>query len=50
MNKIDCTKVELLNILITIEGALKDSKGMVLAVEKGTSLLKESLIRRKRNP
>ena len=34
MNKIDSTLLKLLNMLATAEGTLKDSKGMVLAMER----------------
>ena len=33
MNKIDATLPELLNMLVTAEGILKSSRGIVLAVE-----------------
>ncbi|OAY68753.1 hypothetical protein ACMD2_23782 [Ananas comosus] len=42
MNKIDCTNAELLNMLITIEGTLKSSKGSVLAVERASSSKRKS--------
>ena len=37
MNKTDSTLSELINILVTVEGTLKGSKGTVLAVERAFS-------------
>ena len=33
MNKLDCTILELINMLVTTEGILKNSRGTILAVE-----------------
>lgn len=49
VNKIDCTKAKLLNMLITAEGALKGSRGMVLAM-KQTSLSKRKSNWKKKKP
>ena len=37
INKIDCTLAKLLNMLVTVEGALKSSRGTVLTVERASS-------------
>ena len=37
MNKLDCTKSELVNILITAEGTMKSSKGIILTMERTSS-------------
>ena len=46
MNKLDCTILELVNILVTIEGTLKSSRGSILAVEQ-TSFKRKSVGRKK---
>ena len=48
MNKIQCTKAELLNILITTEGILKSSKGFVLTVEQTSSSKRKSTMKKKK--
>ena len=47
MNKIECTKVELLNMLVTTEGTLKNSWGTILAI-KWTSFSKKRSMRKKK--
>ena len=37
MNKLDCNLSELINMLVTIEGTLKNSRGSVLVVERAPS-------------
>ena len=47
MNKFDCTIPELVNMLVTMEGTLKSSKGIVLAVEQTSSSKKKSTGKKK---
>ena len=49
MNKIDSTLPELLNMLATTEGTLKDSRGMILAVERA-SFKRKSSFKKKKKP
>ena len=48
MNKIDSTLSELLNILVIVEGTLKDSRGMVLTVERAFFKRKSSFKKKKK--
>ena len=48
MNKIDSTLSELMNMLVTVEGTLKSSKGTVLAVERASSKRKSSFKKKKK--
>ena len=48
MNKIDCTLIELLNMLVTAKGTLKGSKGIVLIVEWASSKRKFSFKKKKK--
>ena len=48
MNKIDNTLSELLNMLVTAESTLKDSRGMVLTVEWASSKRKSSFKKKKK--
>ena len=50
MNKIDYTLSELLNMLVTAEGTLKSSKGMVLAVEQASSQRKSTEKKKNKKP
>ena len=50
MNKIDSTLSELLNMLVTTEGILKDSKGTVLVVERASTSKIKSTWKRKSKP
>ena len=47
MNKLDCTIFKLVNMLITIEGTLKSSRGTVLNVERTSSSKKKSIRKKK---
>ena len=48
MNKIDATLSELLNMLVTVEGTLKSSRGTVLVVERAFSKRKSSFKKKKK--
>ena len=48
INKIDSTLPELLNILVTVEGTLKNLKGIVLAVEWASSKRKSCFKKKKK--
>ena len=48
MNKIDATLPELLNMLVTIEGTLKSSRDIVLAVQRTSSKRKSSFKKKKK--
>ena len=47
MNKLDCTISELVNMLVTIEGTMKSSRGTVLTVEWTFSSKRKSIGRKK---
>ena len=47
MNKIQCTKAELVNRLLIAEGILKNSRDIVLAMEQ-TSSFKRKFTRKKK--
>ena len=49
MNKIDCTKTELLNILVNTEEILKSSRGTVLAIEWISSSKRKSTWKKKKH-
>lgn len=48
MNKIVCTKTELLNKLVTTLGTLKSSKGIVLTVKLVSTSKRESIWKKKK--
>ena len=48
MNKIDSTLSELLNMLVTVEGTLNSSRGIVLVVEQASSKKKSSFKKKKK--
>ncbi len=48
MNKIEYTKLELLNMLVTTEGALKGSRGTVLAAELASASKRKSTGKKKK--
>ena len=48
INKIDATLLELLNMLVIVEGTLKSSSGMVVTVEQASSKRKTSFKRKKK--
>ncbi len=48
MNKIECTKTELINMLVTAEGALKGLRGNVLAAELTSSSKRKSTWKKKK--
>ena len=49
MNKIDSTLLELLNMLVTVEGTLKSSRDMILTVEWAFSQRKSSFKKKKKS-
>ena len=49
MNKIDATLLKLFNMLVTAEGTLKSSRGIVLTVEWASSKRKSSFKKKKKS-
>ena len=47
MNKFDCIILELVNMLVTMEGTLKSLRGTILVVEQTSSFKKKSTRRKK---
>ena len=47
MNKFDCTILELINMLVTMEGTLKSSRSTILAAERTSSSKWKSIGRKK---
>ena len=49
MNEIQCTKLELLNMLVTTKGTLKSSKGTVLVTKQTSSSKRKSIEKKKKS-